>query len=50
MQGKENKAIAAQLSGNVSTIRKHLENIYSKWGVKSRTEAVACALAKLGLF
>ncbi|WP_310486727.1 helix-turn-helix transcriptional regulator [Chamaesiphon sp. VAR_69_metabat_338] len=50
MQGKDNKAIAVQLSVHPSTIRKHLENIYSKWGVKSRTEAIAQALAKLGLF
>jgi DNA-binding NarL/FixJ family response regulator len=50
IQGKNNQAIASQLSVNISTIRKHLENIYSKWGVKSRTEAIAHALAKLGLF
>lgn len=49
MQGKENKAIATQLSINVSTVRKHLESIYSKWGVHSRTEAIAQALAKLGI-
>jgi DNA-binding CsgD family transcriptional regulator len=50
IQGKDNKAIASQLSVSPSTIRKHLEHIYSKWGVKSRTEAIAQALAKLGLF
>jgi DNA-binding CsgD family transcriptional regulator len=49
MQGKDNKAIATQLSINVSTVRKHLESIYSKLGVQSRTEAIAQALAKLGL-
>jgi DNA-binding CsgD family transcriptional regulator len=49
MQGKENKAIATHLSINVSTVRKHLESIYYKMGVKSRTEAIAQALAKLGL-
>jgi DNA-binding CsgD family transcriptional regulator len=49
MQGKENKAIATQLSINVSTVRKHLESIYNKFGVHSRTEAIAQALAKLGI-
>jgi DNA-binding CsgD family transcriptional regulator len=50
IQGKDNKAIAAQLSVNISTIRKHLENIYTKFGVKSRTEAIAYTLTKLGFF
>jgi DNA-binding CsgD family transcriptional regulator len=50
IKGKDNKAIAAQLSVNISTIRKHLENIYAKFGVKSRTEAIAYALTKLGFF
>jgi DNA-binding CsgD family transcriptional regulator len=49
MQGKENKAIATHLSINVSTVRKHLESIYCKLGVHSRTEAIAQALEKLGL-
>ncbi len=49
MQGKDNKAIATHLGINVSTVRKHLESIYSKFGVHSRTEAIAQALAKLGL-
>jgi DNA-binding CsgD family transcriptional regulator len=50
IQGKDNKAIASQLSVSPSTIRKHLEHIYAKWEAKSRTEAIAQALAKLGLF
>ncbi len=49
IQGKDNKAIATQLSVNISTIRKHLENIYTKFRVKSRTEAISYALTKLGL-
>jgi DNA-binding CsgD family transcriptional regulator len=49
MQGNDNKAIAAQLSVGKSTVRKHLESIYCKLGVQSRTEAIAQALAKLGL-
>jgi len=48
MQGKDNKAIAAQLSIHKSTVRKHLESIYRKLGVQSRTEAIAQALEKLG--
>jgi DNA-binding NarL/FixJ family response regulator len=50
MHGKDNKTIATELSVHPSKIRKHLEHIYTKWGVKSRTEAIAQALAKLGLF
>jgi DNA-binding CsgD family transcriptional regulator len=49
MQGKDNKAIAAQLSVGQSTVRKHLESIYHKLGVQSRTEAIAQALGKLGV-
>lgn len=48
IQGKDNKVIAAQMNINISTVRKHLENIYRKLGVKNRTEAVASALEKLG--
>ena len=48
MQGKDNKAIAAQLSIGQSTVRKHLESLYQKLGVQSRTEAIAQTLTKLG--
>jgi DNA-binding NarL/FixJ family response regulator len=48
MQGKENKTIATQMSVGQSTVRKHLESIYRKLGVQSRTEAVTNALEKLG--
>ncbi len=48
MQGRDNKAIALQLSVHKSTVRKHLESIYCKLGVQSRTEAIAQALEKLG--
>jgi DNA-binding CsgD family transcriptional regulator len=50
IQGQGNRAIAARLNINISTVRKHLEHIYLKWGVGSRTEAIAHALTKLGLF
>ncbi len=49
IQGKDTKYIAVQLSIKVSTVRKHLEHIYLKLGVQSRTEAVVYALDKLGL-
>jgi DNA-binding CsgD family transcriptional regulator len=49
MQGKDNKSIATHLSINVSTVRKHLESIYCKFGMHSRTEAIAQALQKLGI-
>jgi DNA-binding CsgD family transcriptional regulator len=48
IQGQDNKAIALQMKINISTVRKHLENIYRKLGVKNRTEAIASALEKLG--
>ena len=48
MQGKNNQEIAAQLNINIGTVRKHLENIYRKFGVHSRTEAISQALTKLG--
>jgi DNA-binding CsgD family transcriptional regulator len=49
MQGQDNKAIAAQLGLNAGTIRKHLENIYQKLGVQSRTQALAHVVKSLGL-
>jgi DNA-binding CsgD family transcriptional regulator len=48
MQGKDNKHIAVQLTIKVGTVRKHLENIYLKLGVRSRTEAISHVLDKLG--
>jgi DNA-binding NarL/FixJ family response regulator len=48
MQGKDNKAIATQMNISASTIRKHLENIYRKLGVQSRTEAVSAAFEQRG--
>jgi DNA-binding CsgD family transcriptional regulator len=49
MQGKDNKAIALHLNVGKSTVGKHLERIYHKLGVQSRTEAIAQAINKLGL-
>jgi DNA-binding CsgD family transcriptional regulator len=49
MQGKDNRTIATHLGVGPSTIRKHLENTYRKFGVQSRTEAIAYALQQLGV-
>jgi DNA-binding CsgD family transcriptional regulator len=43
--GKTNKEIAGTLFLSPGTVRKHLERIYPKLGVKTRTEAAAAALA-----
>lgn len=50
LRGKDNEAIAKHLEINLGTVRKHLESIYRKLGVQSRTEAIARALEKLGVF
>ncbi len=50
IKGRPNQSIALELSIHPGTVRKHLENIYHKLNVKSRTEAIAQALTKLGLF
>ncbi|MBM4463680.1 MAG: response regulator transcription factor [Chloroflexi bacterium] len=43
-RGLSNKEIATALSISVRTVQAHLVNIFAKFGVKSRTEAVAHAL------
>jgi DNA-binding NarL/FixJ family response regulator len=41
-RGKRSRQIAAELSISVATVEKHLEHIYSRLGVSSRAEAIAC--------
>ncbi|QYO67120.1 helix-turn-helix transcriptional regulator [Leptolyngbya sp. 7M] len=47
-RGKTNAEIAVILDLSVATVRKYLENIYSKLAVKTRAEAVVYALKQLG--
>ena len=47
-RGMSNKAIAAELGLSARTVSFHLDNLYSKLGVASRTEALLAAL-RLGL-
>ena len=46
--GKPDAEIAALLPISPRTVQKHLEFIYVKLGVKTRTAAVVCALALRG--
>ena len=49
VKGKENLEIADVLCVGVTTVRKHLEHIYQKLEVKTRTSAVVEALKRLGM-
>jgi DNA-binding CsgD family transcriptional regulator len=49
MQGKTNQEIALILALSPLTVRLHLEHIYRKLGVETRTAAVMQALETLGL-
>jgi NarL family two-component system response regulator LiaR len=44
VEGLNNKQIAGQLNVSPSTIKSHVSNILTKFGVSSRTEAVTLAL------
>ncbi|HEY9609372.1 helix-turn-helix transcriptional regulator [Allocoleopsis sp.] len=46
---KSNAEIAQLLGCSTGTVRKHLEHIYEKLGVQTRTAAVMLALERLGL-
>jgi DNA-binding NarL/FixJ family response regulator len=43
-EGKSNKDIAAHLGCNVKTVKNHLNNLFQKFDVKNRTEAVVKGL------
>jgi DNA-binding NarL/FixJ family response regulator len=44
-QGSTNKVIAAELDLSIKTVARHLENIFVKIGVSTRSGATAFALA-----
>ena len=46
---KSNAGIARELDCCEGTVRKHLENLYKKLGVQTRTAAITAALEQLGL-
>ena len=48
IRGRSNQEIATDLQMNINTVRKHLEHIYQKLGVQSRTEAISVVLGRLG--
>ncbi len=48
MQGNDNRSMATILDISISTVRKHLENIYLKLEVKSRTAAISRVLEQVG--
>lgn len=45
-KGRSNPEVAALLGLKIGTVKTHLESIYRKLGVKSRTEALRVALAE----
>jgi DNA-binding NarL/FixJ family response regulator len=47
-QGKTNQDIAVILQARPGTIKKHLEQIYTRLGVENRTAAARCAMERLG--
>jgi DNA-binding CsgD family transcriptional regulator len=49
IRGKENKEIAQLLNIHLTTVRTHLESIFNKLGVNSRTAAIAKTLEQLGI-
>jgi DNA-binding CsgD family transcriptional regulator len=48
MQGNDNRSMATILDISISTVRKHLENIYLKLDVQSRTAAISRVLEQVG--
>jgi DNA-binding CsgD family transcriptional regulator len=48
-KGKTNKDIGDILGTSPRTVNKHLEHVFEKLGVETRTAAANMALAKMGL-
>jgi DNA-binding CsgD family transcriptional regulator len=48
IQGKTNRDIAEILSLSPRTVHKHLEHVFEKMGVETRTAAAALALQRVG--
>ena len=48
VDGKSNKEIAAVNFVEVSTVKTHINNIYSKLGLNNRREAINCYRGKIG--
>jgi len=48
-RGKSNRDIGAILDLSPRTVNKHLEQIYTKLGVESRTSAAALAVRTIGV-
>ncbi len=49
IKGKELAAIAQELGCTESTVRKHVENLYRRLGVQTRTAAIAQVLETIGI-
>lgn len=49
IQGKELAEIAKEMGCTKATVQKHIENLYRRLGVQSRTSAIAYVLSEIGL-
>lgn len=49
LAGASNKAIAAELNLSVATVKTHLQHVFGKLDVRSRTALSACVVGDLGL-
>ena len=49
MRGNGTRTIAQSIGCSEVTVRKHLENLYRRLGVQTRTAAIAYILGKIGI-